>query len=327
MNKIVVTGAGGFLGRTLVTNLALDENNEVWALDNNFRGSLNSITNQSNLMLKHCDVCDKKDISRLIKDSNIVFHLAAINGTKNFYDIPDRVLEVGILGTHNVAKACIKYNVGQLVFASSSEVYQKPKHIPTTEEETCRVPEIANPRLSYGGSKITGELIVINYLRNSNTSFTILRPHNVYGPEMGFDHVIPELTRKTFQSSNGKRQTGKTVEIEIEGGGTETRSFIYIDDAIDAIRLIVEKGEENSIFNIGTEEGKKITDIVDGIGKILGLRLKYRSSKLRKGSTPRRCPDTQKLRSLEFYPKTNFKKGLKKTVDWYWDYFKRLDIR
>jgi len=326
MAKIVITGAGGFIGRGLARDLASNLENEVWALDNNFRGSLRSIGNLPNLVLKECDVCDYEDILRLLKGANTVFHLAAINGTRNFYDMPDRVLEVGILGTHNVTKACIEIGINHLVFASSSEVYQKPEHIPTTEEETCRVPEITNPRLSYGGSKIAGELIVINYLRSSNTSFTIFRPHNVYGPEMGFDHVVPELTRKIFQSCNGKRETDKEVEIEIEGGGTETRSFIYIDDAIDAIGLCAEKGGGNSIFNIGTEEEKKIKDVADSIGKILGLELKCSSSKLKKGSTPRRCPDTQKLRSLGFYPKTDFKQGLTKTVDWYWNYYLESEI-
>ena len=326
MNKIVITGAGGFLGRNLASNLALDENNEVWAIDNNFRGSLNLIKNKRNLKQNFCDICDYNKVERLIRDANTVFHLAAINGTKNFYEIPEKVLEVGILGTHNIAKACIKNDVAQLVFASSSEVYQKPEHIPTTEEETCRVPEITNPRLSYGGSKITGELIVINYLRKSNTSFTILRPHNVYGPAMGFDHVVPEITKKIYQSSNGRRKTGESVEIKIEGNGSETRSFIYIDDAIDAIRLVVEKGEKNSIFNIGTDDERNIKNVAKNICQILGLQLEYEKTELRKGSTPRRYPDTNKLRSLEFYPTTSFKKGLKKTVDWYWDYFLKSNI-
>ena len=326
MNKIVVTGAGGFLGRNLSSNLALDENNEVWAIDNNFRGSLNLIKNKRNLKQIFCDICDYNKVERLIRDANTVFHLAAINGTKNFYEIPETVLEVGIIGTHNIAKACIKNDVARLVFTSSSEVYQKPEHIPTTEEETCRVPEITNPRLSYGGSKITGELIVINYLRKSNTSFTILRPHNVYGPAMGFDHVVPEITKKIFQSSNGRRKTGESVEIKIEGNGSETRSFIYIDDAIDAIRLVVEKGEKNSIFNIGTDDERNIKNVAKNICQILGLQLEYETTELRKGSTPRRYPDTNKLRSLEFYPTTIFKKGLKITVDWYWDYFLKSNL-
>ena len=323
MNKIVVTGAGGFIGRALVRYLTSDLSSEVWALDNNFRGSLKSISNRPNLVFQECDVCNNNDVINLLKGASTVFHLAAINGTRNFYDIPDRVLEVGILGTHNVTKACVELGINHLVFASSSEVYQEPKQIPTTEEETCRVPEIINPRLSYGGSKIAGELIVLNYLRNYNTSFTIFRPHNVYGPEMGFDHVIPELIKKIFKASNGKCQTGEKVEIAIEGDGTETRSFIYIDDAIDAIRLCTKTGERNNIFNIGTEEEKTIKNLVISIGGILGLEISIKSSTLKRGSTPRRCPDTRKLRSLGFNQKTFFEQGLKKTVDWYWDYYLR----
>jgi UDP-glucose 4-epimerase len=321
MNKIVVTGAGGFIGRALVRDLATNPSNEVWALDNNFRGSLKSISERPNLVFQECDVCNYNDVIKVLKGASIVFHLAAINGTRNFYDIPERVLEVGIIGTHNVTKACTELDINHLVFASSSEVYQKPKQVPTTEEENCRVPEINNPRLSYGGSKIAGELIVHNYLRNYNTSFTIFRPHNVFGPEMGFDHVIPELIKKIFKASNGKRQTGEKIEIEIEGDGSETRSFVYIDDTIDAINLCTNTGEKNNIFNIGTEEEKTINNLLISIGDILDIDLSIKPSKVRRGSTPRRCPDTSKLRFLGFIQKTSFEQGLKKTVDWYWDYY------
>ena len=138
---------------------------------------------------------------------------------------------------------------------------------------------------------------------------------------MGFDHVIPELIKKIFKASNGKRQTGEKIEIEIEGDGSETRSFVYIDDTIDAINLCTNTGEKNNIFNIGTEEEKSIKNLVISIGGILGLEVSIKSSTVRRGSTPRRCPDTSKLRFLGFIQKTSFEQGLKKTVDWYWDYY------
>ena len=87
-------------------------------------------------------------------------------------------------------------NLKEFIFFSSSEAYQKPKKIPTTETEELKVPDVFNPRLSYGGSKIIGELITINYLKKTNLKYKIIRPHNVYGPDMGDDHVLPELITK-----------------------------------------------------------------------------------------------------------------------------------
>ena len=89
-----------------------------------------------------------------------------------------------------------KYKVKKIFFFSSSEAYQKPTKIPTDESEELKIPDVFNPRLSYGGSKIIGELMTINYLRKSNVNYYIIRPHNVYGPDMGDDHVLPELSKK-----------------------------------------------------------------------------------------------------------------------------------
>ena len=146
--------------------------------------------------------------------------MAYINGTKFFYSKPDLVLDVAIKGISNIIDGCIKNKIKELYLASSSEVYQTPNKIPTTESESLKVPDIFNPRYSYGGGKILTELMGIHYGKKYFNKLIIFRPHNVYGKDMGFEHVIPEFINR-FKKLKGKK-------FKIQGTGNEIRSFIYI---------------------------------------------------------------------------------------------------
>ena len=118
-----------------------------------------------------------------------VHHLAFVNGTEFFYSQPDLVLDVGVRGMVNVIDACRKHGIGTLVLASSSEVYQTPPKVPTDETAPLAIPDPLNPRYSYGGGKLISELMAINYGRKYFNRVLIFRPHNVYGPDMGWEHV------------------------------------------------------------------------------------------------------------------------------------------
>ena len=99
-------------------------------------------------------------------------------------------------GLLNVLDGCIKYKIKELYLASSSEVYQTPRKIPTSENEMLKVPDVYNPRYSYGTGKILTEVMGINYGRKFFKKLIIFRPHNVYGPDMGNEHVIPEFIKR-----------------------------------------------------------------------------------------------------------------------------------
>ena len=143
--------------------------------------------------------------------------------------------------------------------ASSSEVYHFPNKIPTDETEPIKIPDILNPRYSYAGGKILTELIGIN---NANyfKKMIIFRPHNVYGPDMGNEHVVPELIKKIRNSK---------TSIRIKGSGSQTRSFIYIDDFVEAFYILFKKGKHMNIYNIGTQEQIKIIELAKLIMKVL----------------------------------------------------------
>jgi len=314
VKKIVITGAGGFIGRALVNKLSENKKNLIIALDNNERGSLKKIKNKKNITKLKIDVTNKKKLEKIFKGVDECYHLAAINGTKNFYEKPARVLKIGVLGTEYALNACIKNKVKLFVFFSSSEAYQTPLNIPTKENEILKVPDVFNPRLSYGGSKIIGELLTINYLKNTKINFKILRPHNVYGPDMGNDHVLPELIKKIYNKLKFK---DKNLKINIFGSGDESRSFIYIDDAVNAILKVAYKGAKNAIFNIGSNDEITIKKLIIKLGKILKIKILIKKNKLHQGSVTRRCPNVSKLKKLGHKNKINLNQGLYKTILFY----------
>lgn len=302
MKKVLVTGGTGFIGSSIVKNLLKDH--KVTVIDNNVRGSVKRLDlKNKNLKYYKLDIRDKNKVFKSIKNQDVVIHLAYINGTKYFYTKPHEILEVAIKGLMNVVDGCIKYKVKELILASSSEVYQTPQKVPTTEEEMLKIPDIFNPRYSYGGGKILTELVGINYAKKFFRKLIIFRPHNVYGSDMGKEHVIPELINKIKKLNN----KGKLI---IQGSGNETRSFVHISDFVKAIRIIMKKGKNLNIYNIGTNEEIKIKKLASLLLKKMGKKNKIKTSKLKKGGTLRRCPSIKKIKKIGFVPKVNLNKGL-----------------
>ena len=226
------------------------------------------------------------------------------NGTKFFYEKPDKVLDVSCKGIINVIDAAKKLNIKNIFLASSSEVYHFPKKIPTDETESIKIPDILNPRYSYAGGKILTELMGINNAKYFN-KMIIFRPHNVYGNDMGQEHVIPELIKKVKEAKKN---------IRMKGSGLQTRSFIYIDDFVDAFYLIFKKGKHLNIYNIGTQEQIRIIDLAKMIIKICKKKIIIRKEQIAKGGTQHRTPNISKIKKLGFKKKINIIKGLKKII-------------
>jgi len=313
--RMLVTGGTGFIGRNLVRRL-LAEGYRVRVLDNDLRGSRKSLKDISGrIELFQADIRDPKAVQEACKGIDGVCHLAFLNGTEYFYTKPELVLDIGIKGIINVLDACIKEGVKELIFASSSEVYQTPPYLPADEKVPLSIPDPLNPRYSYAGSKIIGELMTINYGRKYFEKAIVFRPHNVYGPMMGWEHVIPQFVARMKELSS--KQKGSAIRFPIQGSGRETRAFVYIDDFIDGLILVMEKGEHLGIYNIGTTEEISIKDIALKVGRYFGRKIEIAPGELTKGSTLRRCPDIMKLRRLGYNPKVSFNDGLNITAKWY----------
>jgi len=313
--KYLVTGGTGFIGSALVKRL-VKEGHNVRVLDNDIRGAAKRLEKISDkIELIRADIRDSKDVQKACKGIDMVIHLAYINGTEYFYSKPELVLEIGVKGIVNVIDGCIKENVKELVVASSSEVYQTPEKVPTDENVAMSIPLPLNPRYSYGGGKIISELMAINYGRKHFDKVVIFRPHNVYGPDMGWQHVIPQFVLRMKDICKSNKE--KKIKFPIKGTGKETRAFCYIEDFTDGLMLVLEKGENMNIYNIGTMEEISIENVAIEVGKYFGKDVEIISGKEVKGSTKRRCPDTAKLKKLGYESKVPFKEGLKITAKWY----------
>jgi len=306
----LVTGGTGFIGSN-ISKFLINENYNVKIFDNNSRGSLTRLKFFSKkFKFIKGDIRNKVQVSKAFKNTDAVVHLAYINGTKYFYRYPTKILEIAIKGIINVIEGCIENNIKELYLASSSEVYQTPNKIPTDEGEMLKIPDIYNPRYSYGGGKILTELMGIHYGKKFFKKLIIFRPHNVYGPDMGNEHVIPEFIKR-FKNLKGKN-------FKIQGTGNEVRSFMYIDDFIEAFNLIIKKGRHLGIYNLGTAEKINIKSLAFLISKILKKKIKIVSTSLQKGGTKIRIPCISKIKKLGFKQKHSIESGLKKTINFYY---------
>lgn len=316
----LVTGGTGFIGSALTLAL-LDRGHPVRVLDNNFRGRDHRLARAKGaLEMVEGDIRDEALVAQATRDARVVYHLAFINGTRHFYEIPDQVLDVGTRGALSTLKAALEHKVARYILASSSEVYQTPERVPTDESERILLPDVTNPRYSYAGGKIISELLTLNYLRSSPVEGVIFRPHNVFGPDMGFEHVIPELARKMFELSAGF--TKKAIDLPIQGQGTETRAFCFVDDAVEQIIACGERGGAGEIYHVGDTAERSILELVDAMARVYGLAVTVVPGPLRPGGTPRRCPDISKVSALGASPTVGFEEGLARTLAWYADHYK-----
>jgi nucleoside-diphosphate-sugar epimerase len=245
-------------------------------------------------------------------ENDIVINCAAYNGTQNFYSKPVEVMRNSGITAALTAEFCAKAKVKNYVYFASSESYAGGVNlgytsVPTDEKVPLVIEDVNNPRWSYAASKTFGELSTIANHQQFNLNFIILRIHNVYGPRMGFQHVIPDLIRK-FKSGNS----------EVHGVG-ESRAFFYVEDLSRIVfSLIFNKGiKNNCVYNVGSTREIKVEQLARMILEEMRLSLSIKPMHSFKGSVPRRCPDTSLLRDQIDYEETDLKQGLKSTISWY----------
>jgi len=313
--RVVVTGGAGFIGAYLVKRL-VREGWDVAVVDTMVRGDSSRIADVADhVELFTCDVRDQQALERAFAGAEVVMHLAAINGTENFYKRPELVLDVGLRGALAVVNAGRSAGVPDLVVASTAEVYQTPAVVPTPETVALTLPNSLNPRYSYGGSKIVSELIAFNYAQEHYRKVQVFRPHNVYGPDMGWKHVIPQFIVKAIHGR--EENSAGTLPFTIQGDGAETRAFCFVDDIVDGILTMYALGEHRDVYHIGNDEEVTIRDLVGRVGKALGVELDILPGEAAVGGTPRRCPDLTKMRGLGYRPQVGLDEGLERTVAWY----------
>lgn len=325
----MVTGGAGFVGFYLSKHLA-NQGIDVTIIDNLSRGKQDEeflkLISTPNVHFIPMDLTDTEQLRKLEGTYDEIYHLAAINGTKHFYERPQEVLKVNILALMNMLEWANSSNCGKFLFTSSSEAYagtissfpDPDRFIPTNEEIPLTIVDVFNPRYSYGGSKLVGELLTVNYCRTKNIPFSIIRYHNIYAGRMGFEHVIPQFCERIYNKENPF----------IIYGGTETRAFCYVDDATRATQSVMENQNCNGeIINIGnSKEEVTIIDLAKKLLEINSLEVEIRVEDAPPGSVQRRCPSTKKLNNLTGYePRVSLDEGLQSINSWYMEEFSRRE--
>lgn len=326
IKKILINGGAGFIGLHLAKHLLAEKNTYVSLVDNLQRGQMDkdfdNLLKEERISFIKGDVTNPEFYNSLGKDFNHVYHLAAVNGTKNFYDIPHEVLRINTLSLIYLlewAKSLDKKP--KICFTSSNEAYAgalsafNSLPIPTPENVPLIIEDTYNPRWSYGATKAIGEMFVIYYSKAYNIPSVIVRPHNFYGPRAGFGHVIPQMIERII------KKEGSFVVY----GADETRTFCYIDDAVKAMQMLMDSKSTNSFpaqtFHIGATEEINMEELAKKLFEVTG----YSPERIEKkpgmaGSVKRRLADITKIKeAVNWQPTTSLEAGLKKTFDWYKD--------
>jgi len=326
MNKILITGGAGFIGFNLAKKLADDPINEIHICDDLSKVKYDDefnvfLKNHPSVKYFKYDLTDNTIYENLSGDYNQIYHLAAVVGVKYADENPDQVIRINALSTINLLEWAKNIKSVKILFASSCENYtgslnQNIISIPTPEEIPLTIDNIKVPRYSYAVSKILGELAMINYSRIYGFVTSIVRYHNVYGPRMGFVHVIPEFSFRLLRKENPFKIFGSE----------QTRTFCYVDDAVNATIGVMESDKTNlEVVNIGDDKYEiVIKNLAEKLFDIANYYPEIEEMPSPLGSVNRRCPTISKLRKLVGHSsKVNLDEGLLKTYNWYKEFVKK----
>ena len=316
MKTYLITGGAGFIGSSLADNL-LKENNKVIIIDNfcDFydpsikEDNIKDALKNANYKLYRGDIRDKKILDKIFSENSIdiVVHLAAMAGVRPSIENPVLYQEVNCMGTQNILEAMKKHHVDKLVMASSSSVYGNTKEVPFREDMI--VDFAISP---YAATKKANEVMTHVYHKLENFNVIMLRFFTVFGPRQRPDLAINKFTRLMLNNE----------EIPMFGDGETSRDYTYIDDIIDGIKrscdYVVNNKNVYEIINLGNSSPVTLKEMINIIGEVVGVTPKINRLPMQPGDVDRTYADVSKAqRLLEYSPKTSFKNGIIKFVEWY----------
>lgn len=296
MGSILVTGGAGFIGSHLAEKL-INEGYNVIIIDNLSRGNLNNLLNvRESVKFIKGDIRDYNLMNDLIKNSEVIFHLASLSRVIPCIKDPELCFKVNVEGTEIIARLSSKYGK-KLIFSSSREVYGTAKYIPVDEDHPL------NPENSYGISKVYAEKIIETYAKNYKLSYVILRLSNVYG-ERDFDRVIPIFIENALNNKS-----------LIVYGVDKLLDFIYIDDVVNALVKSMYVNE-NYILNIGSGVGTRILELAELIKRTVNRNVNIVIKEKRKGEVDKFVANIDRAKKiLKWTPKISLENGLKHMID------------
>lgn len=310
LKKVLVTGADGFIGSHL-TELLLEKGFNVRALSYynsfNYLGWLEELPSHKKLEIITGDIRDSHFCMQLMKEVDVVFHLAALIAIPYSYIAPESYIDTNVKGTLNICQAALDQGVKRIIHTSTSEVYGTALYTPIDEKHPLQ------PQSPYSASKIGADAIAMSFYNTFNMPLTIARPFNTYGPRQSARAVIPSII---VQIANGR------TEISI-GDLNPTRNFNYVKDTCNGLFKLSECSEAiGETVNIGSDFEISIGDTLNIISKLMNSDVKaiIDSKRIRPSNSEvfRLKCDNSKISTITgFEPEYSFEEGLKLTIDWF----------
>lgn len=300
--KVFVTGGAGFIG-SAVTKLLLDQNHEVTVFDNLSKGKEEFVDKRATFIKG--DILDQETLEKNLSGHDAVIHMASFIEVGESIKKPVGFTQNNILGGVKLLEAMKNTGVKKMIFSSSACVYGRPLNSPITESDPLGEQE--NP---YGITKVTTEQFCKLYHHLFGFDVIILRYFNPYGPGELHEpetHAIPNFIKAVLAKK----------PIPLFWKGEQVRDFIYIDDLADAHVLPLNLSGFH-IFNVGTETGMKVIDIVKEIFDLVGYETAIEDKGERKGDVEKLVASAAKIKEkLGWSAKTNLREGLQKTIDFF----------
>lgn len=309
MTKILITGAGGFIGSHLAEHCVKDghevraflkynsQNNWGWIEYSDVRDSIEIVTG---------DIRDYDVVNNATKGCNTVFHLAALIGIPYSYISPLAYIKTNVEGTYNVLQASRMHDLEEVIITSTSETYGTAQYVPIDENH----PLVGQS--PYSASKIAADQLAISYFRSFNLPVKIVRPFNTYGPRQSSRAIIPTIITQLL---SGK----KKISV---GNKSPTRDFTFVKDTV---RGFLEIYKANRLYgetvNVGMNDEISIGELAQKLMNIVGVNaeLKQEEDRIRPNNSEvdrLRCDNSKLIKSTDWTPKYNIDDGLIETINW-----------
>ena len=314
--KILVTGGGGFIGSHLVETLIKDgysvktivpyNSNNSWGWIDSFEPNI-----KKNLEIISGDICDQNLVSKLVKNVDVIFHLAALISIPYSYVSPRSYISTNIMGTLNLLEASRNSNVELFVQTSTSEVYGSSQYSPIDEQHPL------NAQSPYAATKIAADQLALSYYRSFDLPVSIIRPFNTFGPRQSLRAFIPTIITQILSSK-------KKIKL---GNLNSKRDFSYVSDTVRGFTSCIGKKKcLGQAINLGTGVVFSMQETLDLITEYIGKDVIFEIDKKRlrpkKSEVDHLLSANNFAKKIinwepEFKNKSGFKRGLQQTIEWF----------
>jgi UDP-glucose 4,6-dehydratase len=314
--NILVTGGCGFIGSNFINRmLSTKENIKIICVDKiDYCSNPDHLISDNRLTLVKCDINDYTNILKLLINNSIdtVVHFASQTHVDNSFGNSIQFTLDNILGTHSLLECCKVYGkITRFIHMSTDEVYGEVD----IDHAGCTEKSLLNPTNPYAATKAGAEFLVRSYYHSYKMPIIIVRCNNVYGPNQYYEKLIPKFIHLLL---HGKKCT-------IQGTGISRRNFIHVNDVSDAMMTVMEKGELNNIYNIGTFNEYSVMDILKILVEKICVDKNYENHiefiEDRPFNDFRYAIDSSNIRKLGWKENIDFKDGMSSTLEWYYSHF------